>query len=240
MCGRTAENGSRRPTRTTAVEAAGSLASGGRSSDEKQNYTMLGTGKAKKVYKSTSTSGSGDSAASSFVFNERNGDPANSAFESRRQSTEGDRRCREARMGLWRGIISTVHRRQKEVAEAENRVEQAVAGSGGGCGRKAAASVLRETGVAAAIEGGRGSTWSEAVTRGSPRRRRASKIRRQRQHKIRGGDGGVPPSAPPSESKWAWQRRGQRAARREGPPDSSGETAGGKAERAEARRSGRG
>ena len=45
-----------------------SLASGGRSSDEKQNYTMLGTGKAKKVYKSTSTSGSGDSAAS-FVFN---------------------------------------------------------------------------------------------------------------------------------------------------------------------------
>ena len=81
---------------------------------------MLGTGKAKKVYKSTSTSGSGDSAAS-FVFNaKKNGDPANSAFESRRQSTEGDRRCREARMGLWRGIISAVHRRQREVAEAEN------------------------------------------------------------------------------------------------------------------------
>ena len=50
-------------TGTTAVEAAGSLASG-----EKQNYKMLGTGKAKKVYKSTSTSGSDDSAAS-FVFN---------------------------------------------------------------------------------------------------------------------------------------------------------------------------
>ena len=68
MRGRTAENRSRCPTRTTAIEAADSLASGGRSSDEKQNYTMLGTGKAKKVYKSTSTSGSGDSAAS-FVLN---------------------------------------------------------------------------------------------------------------------------------------------------------------------------
>ena len=57
MRGRTAENRSRCPTRTTAVEAADSLASGGRSSDEKQNNETLGTGKAKKVYKSTITSG---------------------------------------------------------------------------------------------------------------------------------------------------------------------------------------
>ena len=34
-----------------------------------------------------------------------------------------------------------------------------------------------------------------------------------RQHEIRGGDGGVPPSAPPSEIKWEWKRRWQRAAR---------------------------
>ena len=79
MRGRTAENRSRCPTRTTAVEAADSLASGGRSSDEKQNNETLGTGKAKKVYKSTITSGSDDSAAS-FGCNERNGDPAKSAI----------------------------------------------------------------------------------------------------------------------------------------------------------------
>ena len=77
--GRTAENRSRCPTRTTAVEAADSLASGGRSSDEKQNNETLGTGKAKKVYKSTSTSGSGDSAAS-FGCSGRNGGPAKSAI----------------------------------------------------------------------------------------------------------------------------------------------------------------
>ena len=37
MRGRTAESRSRCPTRTTAIEAADSLASGGRSSDEKRN-----------------------------------------------------------------------------------------------------------------------------------------------------------------------------------------------------------
>lgn len=50
-----------------AIEAAGSLASGGRSSVEKQNNKALGTGQVKKVYKSTGASDSGDSAAL-FVF----------------------------------------------------------------------------------------------------------------------------------------------------------------------------
>ena len=52
-----------------AVEAADSLASGGRSSDEKQNNETLGTRKAEKVEKCTGISGSGDPAAS-FVFSE--------------------------------------------------------------------------------------------------------------------------------------------------------------------------
>ena len=69
MRGRTAENRSRCPTGTTAVEAADSLASGGRSSDEKQNNQTLGTRKAEKVDKCTGISGSGDPAAS-FVFSE--------------------------------------------------------------------------------------------------------------------------------------------------------------------------
>ena len=51
------------------VEAADSLASGGRSSDEKQNNETLGTRKAEKVEKCTGISGSGDPAAS-FVFSE--------------------------------------------------------------------------------------------------------------------------------------------------------------------------
>ena len=67
--GRTAENRSRCPTRTTAIEAADSLASGGRSSDEKQNNETLGTRKAEKVEKCMGISGSGDPAAS-FVFSE--------------------------------------------------------------------------------------------------------------------------------------------------------------------------
>ena len=46
-----------------------SLASGGRSSDEKQNNETLGTRKAEKVEKCTGISGSGDPAAS-FVFSE--------------------------------------------------------------------------------------------------------------------------------------------------------------------------
>ena len=53
MRGRTAENRSRCPTRTTAIEAADSLASGGRSSDEKQNNETPGTRKAEKVEKCT-------------------------------------------------------------------------------------------------------------------------------------------------------------------------------------------
>ena len=55
-----------------------------RTGDEKQNNKALGTGKAKKVYESTSASDSGDLAAF-FVFSERNGDPAKSSFECRRQ-----------------------------------------------------------------------------------------------------------------------------------------------------------
>ena len=54
---------------TAKINDEDSLASGGRSSDEKQNNEALGTRKAEKVEKCTGISGSGDPAAS-FVFSE--------------------------------------------------------------------------------------------------------------------------------------------------------------------------
>ena len=98
--------------------------------------------------------------------------PPKVRFESRRQSAEEDSRCKEARLGQWRGDISAVQRRQKEDAEADNR-EEGAAGSGrgtGGCGRKAAASVLREMGVAAGVGevGGGAAGYEYALTTGGP------------------------------------------------------------------------
>ena len=92
---RAAENGSRRVAGTTdyrEINAAGRLASDGRTSDEKQNNKALGTGKAEEVYESTSASNSGDLAAF-FVFNECNGDP--------RDEINPRQRARPREAGFW-------------------------------------------------------------------------------------------------------------------------------------------
>ena len=241
--GRTAENRSRCPTRTTAVEAADSLASGGRSSDEKQNNKALGTGK----------EGEEGLQEHEHQRQRRFGGLLRVQREKWRSRQKCDLKAGDSqqkrtaavkRQGWGSGeetyqLYSDGRRRTQRPTTEKRGQQQEVAGAQAVEERKAAASVLRETGVAAAIAGGRGSTWSEAVTRDSPRSRRART----------GGRGstrseavarGSPPRHRRARPSGEWQRRWQRATRREGPTGSSGKAEEGKAERAEARRSGRG